>query len=46
MKEKYDLIIYNWQMIFQVLDFKKNCFLKLLDDKYLPIKSTYTKDGA
>ena len=33
-------------MTFQVSDFKRNYFLKLLDDEYLPIKPTYTKDGA
>lgn len=33
-------------MMFQVLDYKRNHFLNLLNDDYLPIKPTYTKDDA
>ena len=32
-------------MTFQVLDFKENYFPDLLDNEYLPIKLTYTKDN-
>ena len=33
-------------MIFQVLYFKENHFLDLLDNEYLPIKLTYMKDST
>ena len=32
-------------MTFQVLDYKENHFLDLLDDNYLSIKPSYTKDS-
>jgi len=32
-------------MTFQVLDFKENHFLDLLDGEYLSVKPTYTKGG-
>ena len=37
-KEECDLIIQNWQIMFQALDFKENHFFNLLDDDYLSIK--------
>ena len=33
-------------MTFQVLNYKRNYFFDLLNDDYLPIKSTYTKDST
>jgi len=45
MKDKYNLIIQNWQITFQASDFKGNHFLELLDNDYLPIKPVYTKNG-
>ena len=33
-------------MYFQALEYKGNHFLDLLDNNYLPIKPTYTKDSA
>ena len=33
-------------MTFQASDFKGNYFLKLLNNKYLPIKPTYMKEDA
>ena len=33
-------------MMFQALDFKRNHFLELLNNEYLPIKPTYMKGGA
>jgi len=44
-KEECDLIIQNWQITFQALNYKENNFLDLLDNDYLPAKPTYTKDG-
>ena len=46
MKEEYNSIICNWQMMFQALDFKRNHFLELLNNEYLSIKPTYMKGGA
>ena len=46
MKEECDSIIQNWQMTFQVSDFKENHFFNLLDDKYLLVKPTYIKGGS
>jgi len=34
--EKYNSILQNWQMIFQVLDYKENNFLNLINDENLP----------
>ena len=33
-------------MLFQALDYKRNNFFNLLDNKYLSIKPIYTKDSA
>ena len=43
-KNEYNSIIYNWQMMFQVSDLKEKHFLNL-DNEYLPVNSTYIKDG-
>jgi len=45
-KKKYNSIIQNWQMTFQTSDYKRNHFLDLLNDDYLPIKPTYIKDST
>ena len=44
-KDKYNNIIYNWQMMFQALNLKGNHFLELLDDKCLLVNPTYMKDS-
>ena len=36
----------NWQITFQVLDYKRKDFLNLNDNNDLPIRPTYSKDGA
>jgi len=46
MKDEYNANISNWQITFQVLDFKKNHFLDLLNNDFLPIKPTYIKNGT
>ena len=33
-------------MTFQALDYKENNFLELINNDFLPIKPTYTKDGT
>ena len=45
-KEESDDIIKNWQMTFQVLDFKSTHFLELLNDNLNIIKLTYVKGGS
>jgi len=42
-REECDLILHNWQMIFQASDYKGNNFLYLIGDDFL---LTYTKGGA
>ena len=44
-KIESDLIINEWQMTFQALDYKGNHFLNLLNEEYLPIKPMYMKGG-
>jgi len=44
MKSKCDLITQNWQIIFQISDFKENHFLDLLDGNYISVKPMYSKD--
>jgi len=46
MKDKCDLIIWNYKITFQASDFKRNHFLKLFDNDYLSIEPVYTKNGA
>ena len=45
-KEEYDLILQNWQITFQVLDYKENNFLNLIDDNNLPTKPTDMKGST
>jgi len=45
-KEEYDSILHNWQMSFQVLDYKEKNFLDLVDDNNLPTIPTYTKGSS
>ena len=42
-KEEYDLILNNWQMTFQVSEYKRKNFLDLIDDDNLIIKPIYMK---
>jgi len=45
-KEECDLIIFKWQITFQVLEHKEKYFLDLNDDDNLPAKPMYTKDNT
>jgi len=44
-KEECNNIIKNWQMTFQVSNFKGKHFLDLLDNKLHSIEPLYTKEG-
>ena len=45
-KEECDIILKNWQITFQALDYKGKNFLNLNDNDNLPTRLTYSKDGA
>jgi len=45
-KEECNLLLKNWQMTFQALDYKGKNFLDLNDDDNLPTRPTYSKGGA
>ena len=44
-KKECNLILQEWQMTFQVSDYKGNHFLDLLNNDYLLTKLTYLKDS-
>jgi len=45
-KEKCDSLLKDWQINFQVLDYKKKNFLDLNNNNNLPTRPTYSKDSA